>query len=187
MHQIEGAFDLAQFDPGTNEREAAMTEENRTVSQEGLHPVRRAGGALVGWWRATTLDALIVGAMWLVGLWLIHVPLAPMWALIAAFCQFVPGIGTSLAVCGPAISAAFASSDQGFEKLWWVLGLYGVIVILDGLVIQPLMLKRTTRVPWWAAFLGPIAGGILLPPWGALLAPPVLAVVFAFRKPKVSS
>jgi predicted PurR-regulated permease PerM len=30
--------------------------------------------------------------------------------------------------------------------------------------------------------LGPIVGGILLPPWGALIAPPVLAVIFAFRR-----
>jgi predicted PurR-regulated permease PerM len=161
-----------------------MREDNLIGSSGEVHPARRAGAALLGWWRATTLDALIVGGMWLVGLSLIHVPLAPMWAMIAAFCQFVPGIGTSLSVCGPAISAAFASSDTDFDKLWWVLGLYAFIVIVDGLVVQPMLLKRTTRVPWWAALLGPIVGGILLPPWGALLAPPMLAVVYAFRKPK---
>lgn len=151
---------------------------------EEMHPAKRAGTALLNWWRATTLDALCVGAMWIIGLWLLHIPLAPMWALIAAFCQFVPGIGQSLSVIGPAITAAFVSANNDFEKLWWVLGLYGFIVIVDGLLIQPLLLKRHARVPWWAAFLGPIVGAILLPPWGALLAPPVLAVVFAFRKPK---
>ena len=41
---------------------------------------------------------------------------------------------------------------------------------------------RTTRVPWWAAFLGPIVLGIIIPFWGVLLAPPLLAVIFAFRK-----
>lgn len=146
--------------------------------------VSKAGTALVGWWRATTLDALFVGAMWLIGLWIIHVPWAPLWALIAAFCQFVPGIGTSLAACGPAIAAAFASADTDFDKLWWTLGLFAVIAILDGAVVQPLLLKRTTRVPWWAAVLGPIVGGIIFPFWGVLLAPPILAVVFAFRKQK---
>ena len=78
----------------------------------------------------------------------------------------------------------FSSNDNSFDKLWWVMGLYAIIAVTDGLLIQPLMLKRTTRVPWWAALLGPIVGGILLPPWGALIAPPLLAVVFAFRKPR---
>ena len=151
------------------------------------HPVRKAGTALMGWWRATTLDALFVGAMWLVGLLIIGVPWAPLWALVGAFCQFVPGIGTSISACGPAIAAAFASSDTGFDKLWWTLGLFAVIAIVDGALVQPLLLKRTTRVPWWAAVAGPIVGGILLPFWGVLLAPPVLAVVFAFRKPKTTT
>jgi len=120
--------------------------------------------------------------MWFVGLYFIHVPWAPLWALVAAFCQFVPGIGMAIAVCGPAVSAALASSDTDFDKLWWTLGLYAFIAIVDGLIVQPMLLKRTTLVPWWAAMLGPIVGGILLPPWGALIAPPVLAVIFAFRK-----
>ncbi len=149
--------------------------------------LRTAGGALVGWWRATTLDALCVGLMWFVGLYFIHVPWAPLWALVAAVCQFVPGIGTALSVCGPAIAAFFASLDTDYDKLWWTLGLYGFIAIVDGLLIQPLLLKRETLVPWWAAMLGPIVGGILLPPWGALIAPPVLAVIFAFRRRNTSS
>lgn len=147
---------------------------------------RTAGSALGGWFKATLLDALIVGVMWLAGLLWIGVPFAPLWAVLAAMFQFVPGVGAVLGVCGPAVAAVFASNDNSFEKLWWVLGLYAVIAVTDGLLIQPLLLKRTTRVPWWAALLGPVVGGILLPPWGALIAPPVLAVVFAFRKPRVA-
>lgn len=148
--------------------------------------LRTAGTALMGWWRATTLDALCVGLMWFVGLYFIHVPWAPLWALVAAVCQFVPGIGTAFAVCGPAIAAFFASIDTDLDKLWWTLGLYAFIAIVDGALIQPLLLKRSTLVPWWAAVLGPIAGGILLPPWGALLAPPVLAVIYALRNARRS-
>ena len=120
--------------------------------------------------------------MWLLGLLWIGVPFAPLWAMLGALFQFVPGVGAVLGLCGPAVAAVF--NDNSFTKLWWVLGLYAVIAIADGLLIQPLLLKRTTLVPWWAALLGPIVGGILLPPWGALLAPPLLAVFFAFRKPK---
>lgn len=140
-----------------------------------------------GWFRATLLDAAIVGLMWLVGLLWIGVPLAPLWAVLGAAFQFVPGVGAVLGVCGPALTVVLTNNDNDFSKLWWVLGLYAIIAVADGLLIQPLLLKRQTRIPWWAALLGPIVGGIVIPGWGVLLAPPLLAVLFAFRKPKVTA
>lgn len=143
--------------------------------------LRTAGSALVNWWRAATLDALIVGVLWFIGLELIRVPLAPFWALLGAVLQIIPTFGGMIALIGPVLSVAFQGSED-----WWrlglVLGLYGLIAILEGLVIGPYLLHRTTRVPWWAAFLGPIVLGIVIPFWGVLLAPPILAVVFAIRE-----
>jgi predicted PurR-regulated permease PerM len=52
---------------------------------------------------------------------------------------------------------------------------------LDGLVIGPYVLHRTTKIPWWAAFIGPIVLGIIIPFWGVLLAPPLLAIIYAFK------
>ena len=145
-------------------------------------PLVVAGGAIANWWRAVTLDALICGVLWLIGLEILHVPWAPFWALVGAFSQFVPGVGGMLAVAGPAITTAIASQPE--DKLFHVamiLGLYGIIAMLDGLLIQPLILHRTTMVPWWASLLGPIVLGILIPPWGVLIAPPILAVIYAFK------
>lgn len=146
-------------------------------------PLRTAGGALVHWWRAATLDALIVGMLWLVGLELIRVPLAPFWALLGAMLQIIPTFGAMIALIGPIITIALKGPDD-----WWrlglVLGLYGLIMFLEGLVIGPYILHRTTKVPWWAAFLGPIVLGIVIPFWGVLLAPPLLAVIFALRDRK---
>ena len=145
-------------------------------------PLRTAGGALMNWWRAITLDALIVGSLWFIGLEILRVPLAPLWAIMAAMFQFIPTFGPMLALIGPALSVLFQESGD-MSSLWFVLGLYGVIAMLEGLVVGPYVLHRTTRVPWWAAFLGPIVLGIIIPFWGVLLAPPLLAVVYAFRKP----
>lgn len=151
--------------------------------RKGENPVRVAGGALMGWWRAVTLDALIVGVLWFGGLELIHVPWAPLWAVLGGLLQFIPTFGGMIAVIGPVLAASIGGNDKLFQ-LGMVLGLYGVIALLEGLVIQPYVLHRTTRVPWWAAFLGPIVLGILIPFWGVLLAPPLLAVVYAFWRPK---
>jgi predicted PurR-regulated permease PerM len=143
-------------------------------------PFRTAGHALVDWWRAATLDALIVGILWLIGLELIHVPMAPLWALLGAILQLIPVYGSMIALIGPVIATFFMGSDD-LWKLGLVLGLYGLIVVLEGLVIGPYILHRKTKVPWWAALLGPIVLGIVIPFWGVLLAPPLLAVVFALR------
>jgi predicted PurR-regulated permease PerM len=62
-----------------------------------------------------------------------------------------------------------------------VLGLYALIAVLDGLLLQPYIMRRTSRVPIWASVLAPIALGIIWPFWGVLVAPPLLAIVFAYR------
>jgi len=161
------------------ERMPAPSAQNNTI--------RTVGGALLNWWRAATLDALIVGVLWFVGLELLHVPLAPLWAFVGAICQFIPGVGGMLALIGPVLSTALSvQTSEDWYRLGYVLGLYGLIAVLESLVIGPYVLHRTTRVPWWAALLGPIVLGILIPPWGVLIAPPLLAVIYAFRRPQRS-
>ncbi len=150
--------------------------------QGSVRVARTAGTALVNWWRAATLEGLCVGILWWIGLTLLHVPLAPLWAMIAALAAFIPHLGGVLSVIGPVLAVSFSGHD--FYRLVWVLGLYAIIVVLDQLLIQPLLLKKTTRVPIWASILFPIVLGIVIPFWGVLLAPPLLAVFYAFRKPR---
>lgn len=144
--------------------------------------ISKAGGALANWWRAATLDALLAGILWWLGLSLLHVPLAPLWALLAAMGQLIPHIGGMLALIGPTLSLLFAG--RNWQQFALLLCLYAGIVFVDQLVLQPWLMKRTAKVLIWASILGPIVLGIIIPVWGVLLAPPLLAVVFAFRKPK---
>ena len=159
-----------------------MAQEQYSDKNRPAATARTVGTALVNWWRAATLEALCVGALWWVGLAFLHVPIAPVWALLAAFSSFIPHLGGVISVIGPVLAVSFSGHD--YYRLGLVLGLYAAIIILDQLLIQPLLLKRTTRVPVWLSILAPIALGVLIPFWGVLLAPPVLAVVFAFRKPR---
>ncbi len=156
--------------------------ENRPRAAGPAHIARTAGTALLNWWRAATLQGLCVGILWWIGLALIHVPLAPLWGMIAALAAFIPHFGGVISVIGPVLAVAVSGHD--YMRLALVLGLYAIIVVLDQLVIQPYLLKRTTRVPIWVSILAPILLGFVIPFWGVLLAPPLLAVVYAFRKPK---
>lgn len=144
-----------------------------------------AGTAVAQWWRAASLEALCVGVLWWIGLALIHVPFTPLWALIAALAAFIPHLGGVLSVIGPVLAVLFSGHDV--YRLGLVLGLYAIIVILDQLLIQPLLLRKITYVPLWAAILFPIILGVIIPFWGVLLAPPLLAVFYAFRRPRAGS
>jgi predicted PurR-regulated permease PerM len=153
-------------------------------ANKGAVHLRTAGSALVNWWRAVTIQGLCVAILWLIGLLLLRVPLAPVWALIAGLMTLVPNFGGVIALLGPAFSILV--SQPSMYRLCILLGLYAVIVVIDQLMLQPLIMKRVTRVPVWASILAPIVLGIIIPFWGILLAPPLLAVVYAFRRPRPS-
>lgn len=144
----------------------------------GGNPLKRAGRALLGWLWATAIDAVLVGILWFIGLTLLHVPFAPLWAGLGAVLQFIPNIGSMLTLIGPTLSLWFSGGH--WAQFGLLLGLYAAIVLIDQLVIMPLLLRRMVRVPIWASIFGPIVLGIIIPFWGVLIAPPLLAVVFAF-------
>ena len=147
-----------------------------------LHPhIKTTGRALRDWFIAMAQDALAVGAMWLVGLLIIRVPFAPFWAFLGGAFQFIPGIGMVFALIGPAV-CLFFKDPENLMPLLYLLILYAVIAVIDGLVLQPYFMRRTAKVPLWASILVPLVCAFVLPFWGILLAPPALAVIYAFRQ-----
>lgn len=142
------------------------------------------GSALKNWAVAQIQDSIVVALLWLIGLWILKVPWAPLWALLAAALQVVPHLGPVLSLVGPVLSALIRWQD--WEHPFYVLILYAVIVVVDGLLLQPYIMRRVARVPMWASILVPIALGFAIPFWGFLLAPPLLAVVYAYKARRTS-
>jgi len=137
------------------------------------------GSALKHWAIAQFQDSLAVGALWWIGLLLLHVRLALLWAVLAALLQVIPHLGPALALIGPMLAAAVWWQD--WEHLIGVLVLYAIIAVVDGLLLQPYIMRRAAKVPIWASILAPIVFGIVWPFWGVLIAPPLLAVVYAYK------
>jgi predicted PurR-regulated permease PerM len=140
--------------------------------------INLTGEALKRWLVAQCYNSLVIGALWWMGLWYLHVPFAPFWAILAAFLQFIPHFGPVLAFFGPALAALIS---DGFEGFLYVLILYGAVVVVDGLLLQPAIMRRTARVPIWASLIVPILLSLIFGFWGLLLAAPLLAVIFAYR------
>jgi predicted PurR-regulated permease PerM len=149
------------------------------------------GGAVWGWLVAQFFDSLAVGALWFVGLLLVKMswPVALLWAVVGAVCQFIPHLGPVLGLIGPGLTAAakITSHWEHYEQLLSVLIVYAVIMILDGLLLQPYFMRRQTRVPMWASILTPLVLGFVVPLWGVLLAPPLLAILYAYKAQRASA
>lgn len=144
--------------------------------------LRTTGTALKHWFVAMCYDAGCVAAIWLVGLLIIKIPFALLWAVLAGLLQFIPNFGPVIAVIGPAFTAAISSGFTDFTRFFYVLILFAFVMVVDGLLLQPFLMKRTAKVPFWASLTAPIVLGIIIPFWGVLLAPPLLAVIFAFKR-----
>src|SRR5215472_2335777 len=98
----------------------ARVESARKLMDFGDH-LRTAGGALKNWAVAQFLDSLAVGVLWLIGLYILRVPLAPLWAVLAAVFQIVPHFGPILGLLGPVLAATLKWMD--WEHPFGVLGL----------------------------------------------------------------
>jgi predicted PurR-regulated permease PerM len=145
--------------------------------------LRLTGSALKRWFIAQTYDALAMAGLWFIGLTLIGVPLAPLWAVLGGLLQYVPHIGPVLALLGPAaVTGLPIIGGADWTPFVGVLILYAVLVVIDGLVLQPTFMKRTAKVPIWASIVAPLVLGIVFPFWGVVLAAPLLAVVYAYRE-----
>jgi predicted PurR-regulated permease PerM len=144
---------------------------------------RLTGGALKRWLVAQLKDSAAVALLWLVGLMILQVPLAPLWAVLAFFLQFIPNMGAILTLAGPMIELSIEGLLGGdWMKLIYLLIMYAVIAGIDGFVLQPYIMKRTAKVPVWASIVTPIVMGIFLGFWGVLLAAPLLTVVYAYKR-----
>lgn len=139
--------------------------------------------ALGRWFKAQLLDCALVALLWLIGLWIIGVPWAPFWALLGGLLQFIPNFGAIIALIGPALAATISG---GFMRLIYTLILYAIIVFIDGILLQPYLMRRTARVPIWASIVTPLVLGMILGTFGlgfvgVLIAAPLLAIVYTYR------
>jgi predicted PurR-regulated permease PerM len=141
--------------------------------------LRLTGGALKNWLIAQCQDSLAVGAIWYIGLRAIGVPLAPLWTGLAAVLQFVPHLGPALGMVAPTVTAAIHFGD--WKHPLYVLMLYAGVVVVDGLALQPYLMRRTAKVPIWASIVAPVVLAFVIPFWGVFLAPPLLAVIYAYK------
>ena len=105
----------------------------------------------------------VVGA----GLWIIGVPSAPLWGMLAMIFRFVPYIGPLISAIFPLILAAAAAT--GWAMILWTAVLFVIAETIAGQIIEPLAYGHSsglspiaviTSATFWTWLWGPI--GLIL-------------------------
>lgn len=134
--------------------------------------VDKTGGYVVSRLVLAAVSAVVTGVfLWALGVpfWL---PLA-LWTGVVS--QFVPTIGTYLAIGLPALIALAA---QPLDALW-VVGFGAVYQQIENYLLMPRITARTVVIHPAVAFGAVIAAAGLFGAWGALVAIPVVAAIEA--------
>jgi predicted PurR-regulated permease PerM len=124
-----------------------------------------------GYVRAQVLRAVIVGiVLWIIFL-IIGVPKAAALAFVSAFLNPIPYLGPSLATV-PAVLSALTVSWQA-AVITFVACV--VVQVVDGNVLQTLLLSQTVSLHPVTVLVSLLAGGALFGFWGIVLSIPIAA------------
>ena len=83
-----------------------------------------------------------LGVLVAAGLFLIHVPNAALWGLLAALLRFVPYVGVWMAAAAP-LALSLATTDSWWP-LVWTLGLFVVLEAVTGNALEPWLYGSST-------------------------------------------
>jgi predicted PurR-regulated permease PerM len=143
---------------------------NRLIRLAGSHDLQRTTAALDDaagrLSRLFLIQLLLNGAFGVVigmGLWLIGIPSAILWGILAAVLRFVPYIGAAIAAAFPLALAV--AVDPSWSMLLWTIALFLVVEPIVGHVIEPMVYGHSTGLSpvavvasatFWTALWGPI-------------------------------
>jgi predicted PurR-regulated permease PerM len=143
---------------------------NRLIRLAGSRDLQRTTAALddaAGRLSQLFLTQLLLNAVFGVvigtGLWIIGIPSAVLWGILAAVLRFVPYIGAIIAAAFPLALAV--AVDPGWSMLLWTLALFLVVEPLVGHVVEPVVYGQSTGLSpvaviasatFWTALWGPI-------------------------------
>ena len=114
------------------------------------------------------------------GLWLIGVPAAVLWGMVAVVMRFVPYVGPMLSSIFPLL-LAFAV-DPTWNMVLWTLGLIVVLELVSNNIIEPMLYGSSTGLSTLAIILAATFWTALWGPIGLILSTPLTACVLVLGR-----
>ena len=121
-----------------------------------------------------TVFGLIVAAVDVVFLWLVGVPLAVLWGLLAFITNYIPNVGFIIGLIPPALLALL---EGGLPLMILVIVVYSVINFVIQSIIQPKFVSDAVNISLTVTFLSLVFWTFVIGPIGAILAVPLTLLV----------
>jgi predicted PurR-regulated permease PerM len=131
------------------------------------------GRTLGGWVRGTLVAMLLIGAFTALGLVLLGVPYALLLGLLAGLLELIPYLGPWIS---GAIAVVVALVAVDPIKALEVVGLFFIVQLAEGNLIQPLVMSWAVRIDPLLVLVAVTLGAQVLGVVGALLAVPIAGV-----------
>ena len=112
-----------------------------------------------------------VGALVGTGLWFIGVPNPALWGILTILLRFVPYIGPVVAAAFPGVLAV--AVDPGWAMMFWAIGLFLVVELMTGYVIEPWLYGHSMGLSGVAVLVAAAFWTLLWGPIGLLLSTPL--------------
>ena len=155
-------------------RRLASTVPNRYF-EFAMNVAYKADLHLGGYLRGQALIALMVGGTTALGLGLLGVDSYLVLGLLTGLANFVPYVGFVASAAVAVTVAVVTSGDMG--QAAWVLGLFGVLQLVENVVFQPLITGRNVSMSPVLVLLAILVGGRVAGVVGMALGVPVAAIV----------
>ncbi|MEV0449028.1 AI-2E family transporter [Streptomyces sp. NPDC050600] len=155
-------------------REQLPPSARRRVGVGGLAAWRTFTGYTHGIVLVAATNAILVG----IALWLLGVPLAVPLALLEFLAAFIPLIGSPVAL---AVAAVVALASKGPWVAAIVIALIVIIGQIEGHLLHPLVMSWAVRLHPLVVALSVVAGTIAAGILGAVVAVPLVSVVWSVR------
>ena len=168
------ALTFLVFDvPGISRRRATIARLRPRLADS----LESFGDGLKSYWIVATVFGLIVAAMDVVALWILGVPLAMVWGVLAFVTNYIPNIGFVLGLVPPAL---FALLTGGPGDAIWVVVIYSVVNLVMQSFIQPKFTGDAVGLTPTVTFLSLVFWAAVAGPLGAILAVPLTLMFKAF-------
>ena len=136
------------------------------------------GRALKLWFIGKLISMACIGVMISIVLLIMGIPSAIALGLMAGIAEFVPYIGSLVAI----FPALLLASSQSSEMVLWVLGAFIVVQQTQGNLITPLIQQRMVNLPPALTIFSLVTLAFLFGPIGILLAEPLTVFFFIMVK-----